>query len=228
MTKKLPGRLKCLIYRTVLILPRTANVFHFLLEFREQFNYLSFKGLAKLTLGLISSMNGDSLGKPPKPPLKGTNSLEAGPLLGRKDTKRKGVFSPFTFACTHTYPHAHTYTHTHTQVHNARTQIRTQPYTHACTYTKHAHVRARTHTRTRMHTNMHVRAHTHTCARTHSTRVHTHVGAAQRTRRPSHRLALCLLIKCCPLPPLHSSHWDLLIGFFQTSLRCRMVHTFSR
>jgi hypothetical protein len=38
-----------------------------------------------------------------------------------------------------------------------------------------------------------------TCAyvRAH-TRVHMHVGTAHRARRPSHRLALCLLIMCCP------------------------------
>jgi len=29
-------------------------------------------------------------------------------------------------------------------------------------------------------------------------RVHTHVGAAHRARRPSHRLALCLLHICAP------------------------------
>jgi hypothetical protein len=36
-------------------------------------------------------MNGDRLGKPLKSPLKGTNSLEAGPLLGRKDTEKMDV-----------------------------------------------------------------------------------------------------------------------------------------
>ena len=64
-------------------------------------------------------MNGDRPGKPLKPPLKGTNSLEAGPLLGRKDTKRKDVFNPVTCACTHTYPHTHKYARTHTHTHTS-------------------------------------------------------------------------------------------------------------
>jgi len=38
------------IYFTVFISPRTANVFHPLAVCREQFKYLSYKGLAKLAL----------------------------------------------------------------------------------------------------------------------------------------------------------------------------------
>ena len=83
------------------------------------------------------------------------------------------------------------------------TCARTHTYPHAHTHT-HTPTCMHTRTRTHTHTNTHIRARTHT-------RVHTHAGAAHRSRRPSHRLALCLIIV---LPP---SHWDLLIGFFQTS-----------
>ena len=59
-------------------------------------------------------MNGHWPGKPPKPPLGQGDKQLGGPLLVKKDTKRRGVFNPLTCACTHTYPHAHTHTHAHT------------------------------------------------------------------------------------------------------------------
>ena len=152
-------------------------------------------------------MNGDRPGKPPKPPLKapqGERQFGGWPSLGRKDFKRKGVFNPFTCACTHahtqtrTYTHAHiharTRTHAHMRTHaHVRTLVRItmyartrkQPYTYARTYATHAHTRSCTH--------VHMRTHAHMYAR-----VHTHVGAAQRSRRPSLRHALCLLIEFCP------------------------------
>ena len=152
-------------------------------------------------------MNGD---RPESRP-QGTNSWEA--LSGRKDTKRKGVFNPFTCACMQTYLHTHTHAHTrihirthasqcmhafmyttvhtHTHVRNARSHVRARARTHTHTHTyTHAHKHARTRTHAHMRTHAHIRA--HTC-------LHTHVGAAHRARRPSHRLTLCLLIMCAPL-----------------------------
>ena len=38
-----------------------------------------------LQVMILSTEGGDRTGKLPKPPLKGTNSLEAGPVLGRKE-----------------------------------------------------------------------------------------------------------------------------------------------
>ena len=70
----------------------------------------------------------------------------------------------------------------------------------------HKHVRVRTSTHTRVHA--HARAYMHTracmCMHTHShahtsmlTRVHMRAPAAQRAKRPSHRLALGLIFRCC-------------------------------
>jgi hypothetical protein len=110
--------------------------------------------------------------------------------LGRKDTKRKGVFNPFTMHA-RTYVHARTqeHAHTHTRTHvparthvSARTHVRTYIHTYARTHTiTHTHKYA-THTRTYVHncTHTHVRARTHTCARTHTYARAYQCTAAQR------------------------------------------------
>jgi cation transport ATPase len=122
-------------------------------------------------------------------------------------------------ACTHvrmrTHKHTRTHIRTHAQVHNACTHVCTQSYTHARTQCTLTHMSTHAHTHTHMHTHKHARTGTHAHVHTHAyvrvhTRVHTHAGAAHRARRPSHRLALCLLIV---LPPWHCSHWGLLRFF---------------
>ena len=72
-----------------------------------------------------------------------------------------------------------------------------------CTSTAHACIRVCIH----MYTHVHTRTHVHPCACIHA---HAHawtcaqksmltsVHVQRRARRPSHRLTLCLLIKCCP------------------------------
>ena len=101
---------------------------------------------------------------------------------------------------------AHTHTHARTSTQCVHACTYATVYTRTHVRNAHTHVRARTHTQT--HTHAYTGNHTHVHAHT---RVHTH-GAAQRARRPLHRLALRLLIV---LPPSHCSHWDLLIGFFK-------------
>ena len=101
----------------------------------------------------------------------------------------------YTHTYVHTYAHAHIRTHTH--VHNACTHVCTQPYTHARTQRMLTHIHTHTQTHKHARTRTHAHTRTHAYVRAH-TRVHTHVGTAHRARRPSHRLALCLLIMCCP------------------------------
>ena len=80
---------------------------------------------------------------------------------------------------------------------------------HTCMHT-HAHACAYTHTCASlcMHMYAHTHAHAWTCAHT---SMPTRPRAAQRGKRPLHRLALCLLIKCCP--PCITSIGDYLLGF---------------
>jgi hypothetical protein len=124
-------------------------------------------------------MNGNKPGKPPKPPLKAPKvgkQLGGWPSVGEEGPRgRASSFPSHVHARTRTRMHTHIHTHTHLR---ECTQVR------AC-----IHVCARAHTHTHTHTHIHTstqRTHTHTY-------VHTHVA-----RRPSHRLALCLLIMCCP------------------------------
>ena len=85
-------------------------------------------------------------GRPPKL-ASGISSRGAGPILGRKDTKKnmcnlsdkRKAFNPCTCARTHTYARIHTYGHAHTH---------TRMHTHAHTRT-HAHMRTHTHIRVR-------------------------------------------------------------------------------
>ena len=95
----------------------------------------------------------------------------------------------------HTRTRAHTYTHTYARTHKYTMHARmyAHNHTHTRTYTTHAHTYANTHT----HIHTHVGVRMHAYVRVH-TRVHTHAGAAHKSRRPSPRLALCLLIMCCP------------------------------
>ena len=71
-------------------------------------------------------------GRPPKL-ASGISSKGTGPLLGRKNTKRKGVFNPSTCARTHVRTHARTHAHTHKCTHT-----RTSTHTYVRTHT-HAH-----------------------------------------------------------------------------------------
>ena len=106
-----------------------------------------------------SSKKEETRGRPHKL-ASGISGRGAGPLLGRKDTKRKGAFYHFTFARTHT--HTRTRTHT-TRTHKYTTHAHI--YVHNCMHT-HAHnTRTRTHANMRMHA--HVRAHTRACIRMH-------------------------------------------------------------
>ena len=159
--------------------------------------------------------------------------------MGRKDTKRKGVFNPFTCACTQTYPHAHTcvwdmytYVYTHVRTHvcaHTHTYARTHKYTmharmyvhnrtHTCTYATQAHIYAHVHThihkQTRTYTHARTRTHAHACA--YACRCSAWGQKALAQAR------ICFLIMCAPLT---LSHWGLFIGGFQTSewLRYRTV-----
>ena len=122
-------------------------------------------------------------GRPPKL-ASGISSRGAGPLLGRKDTKRKGAFNPFTCARTRTHAPTHTYVHAHTYVHtypHTRTRTRTYTYIRTSTQRTHAHTymhncihtytrthvhNARTYTRTHTHAHAHMSTHAHVRART--------------------------------------------------------------
>ena len=135
-------------------------------------------------------MIGDRPGKPPKPPFKASlGDKQLGRLaisLGERTPRGRASSIP-------SHAHARTRTHTHTRMHTRTcTHTYTHTYTHIRTSTQRTHKRTYTTEYTRMHVH---NARTHVRART---RKHTHVGAAQRARRPSHRLALCSFMKCCP------------------------------
>ena len=156
----------------------------YITAYRERFSpprrvSQSNKGLAKLALGLIicNKYDGQAGKAAPQDPQVG-HGWEAGPLLGRKDTKRKGVINPFTCACTHTYPPARTHTRTHTCTRtHVHTHVHTQSYTYTCSHVRnprthvHAHTHTNTHTHTRTRTRTYAHAHTHAHART-RTRAH--------------------------------------------------------
>ena len=136
-------------------------------------------------------MNGTGRGSLPKPTLRSprwTNSLGKWPSIREEGPRGR---APSFRMCTHAHVHAciHAYTHTHAHTSTQCMHACMHTTVHTRTYTTHAHTYS--HARTHTHTNTHIRARTHT-------RVHTHAGAAHRARRSSHKLALCLLIMCCP------------------------------
>ena len=102
-------------------------------------------------------------GRPPKL-ASGISSKGTGPLLGRKNTKRKGVFNPSTCARTHVRTHTHISARTHVRAHTrtcARTHTHTRKYTTIYTRTHVNNARTHVHARTHTYTHTHTRTHTH-------------------------------------------------------------------